>query len=91
MSIDFLLEKFKEHSKQPAIIWNNETLTYLDLIKKYEEAENFISENNILPGQVTALTGDFTPNTIALLLALISNQNIIVPLNAPIKESELKK
>lgn len=85
------MERFKEHADQPSIIWKHQTLSYQELINKVEEAAVFLAGNKIKPGQVIALTGDFTPNTIALMLALINNENIIVPFNAPIKEGESGK
>lgn len=91
MSIDFLLERFKEHREHPAIIWQNVTLSYSDLLSKIIGAKDFLKRNQIASGQVVSITGDFTPNTIALVLALIDNNNILVPFNTPIKESEQAK
>src|SRR5688572_7572315 len=91
MTIDFLLERFQENSDQPAIIWQDETINYTVLLDKYQQAKAFLGENNIVPGDIVSLTGDFTPNTIALLLALIGNNNIVVPFNSPIKDSETIK
>lgn len=87
-AIDFLLDKFGENLAHPAIIWQDTTIDYKALLEKYKQASRFLSENNIKTGEVVALVGDFTPNTIALLLALIGNRNIVVPFNYPIKESE---
>lgn len=91
MAINFLLERFKTNEHQPAIIWKDKTLTYADLLSKYAAAQTFIEANNILKGDVVSLNGDFTPNTIALILALIANENIVVPFNFPLKEGELIK
>jgi len=91
MAIDFLLERFETNQHQPAIIWSNSTITYGDLIEKYLSAQSFLRSNLVIEGSVVALNGDFTPNAIALLLALINNNNIIVPLNYPIKDSEYQK
>ena len=91
MNIDFLLERFKEHREQPAIIWQNKTLTYSDLLFRIIDAKVFLEQNQITSGQIVSITGDFTPNTIALVLALIDNNNILVPFNTPIKESEYAK
>ena len=88
MTIDFLLDRFRQHSEKPAIIWQDETINYGDVLQKYNEATAFINLHQIKPGEVVSLTGDFTPNSIGLLLALIGNQNIIVPFNSPIKEAE---
>lgn len=88
MAIDFLLERFKENAGKPAVIWQDTTIDYGTLLDKYERASRFLSQNGIKAGEVVSLTGDFTPNTIAILLALIDNRNIIVPFNYPVKESE---
>lgn len=91
MAIDFLIKKFGENAEQPAIIWQDTIIDYGALLKKYEEASRFLLESGIRTGEVVSLTGDFTPNTIAVLLALIGNRNIIVPFNFPIKDSETVK
>lgn len=91
MSVDFLLKRFKENAEKPAIIWQNITLVYQDLLNKFDNAVFFLKTNLIEKGEVVSLTGDFTPNSIALILALINNQNIIVPFNFPIKEGEQNK
>jgi acyl-coenzyme A synthetase/AMP-(fatty) acid ligase len=85
------IEKFGDYSKSPAIIWNNCIINYKDLIIKYNQALEFISMRGVKVGEVVSLTGDFTPNTIALMFALIQNNNIIVPFNSSIKESEYIK
>jgi len=91
MQIDFLLERFKENKDNPAIIWKGTTIDYGVLLDKYAAASDFLKVNNIQEGDVVSLTGDFTPNAIALLLALIGNYNIVVPFNSPIKVAEETK
>lgn len=87
----FLIDRFKAHSAAPAIIWQGNNLTYGVLLNKYDEAQHFLNRQKVERGKVVAVAGDFTPNTIALLLALIENRNIIVPFAYPLKESELVK
>lgn len=89
--MNFLLERFKESAELPAIIFNNETFTYNQLLGKYSAAANFLEKNNVRSGEVVSITSDFTPNTIALILALIDNKNIIVPFVWSEKESEKVK
>lgn len=83
--------KFSEFSELPAIIWNNVFVSYKELVSKYEDAIGFLKEHKVQHGEVVALIGDFTPNTIALMFALIQNKNIIVPFNYNFKESESVK
>jgi long-chain acyl-CoA synthetase len=87
---EFIL-KFKTFSDLPAIIWRDKTYAYSEIIVKYEEAKTFLYDNKIEQGSVVSLTADFTPNTIALIFALINNKNIIVPFNSSIKDAELIK
>ncbi len=89
--MDTLIKTFEKHSQHPAIIWNDTIVSYGELITCYNNAASFINTENIKEGEVVSLTGDFTPNTIALMFALIQNNNIIVPFNYSTKESELLK
>ena len=91
MGIRFLIDRFEENMEKPAIIWQDQSISYADLLAKYHNASTAIKENHILQGEVVALYGDFTPNSIAFLLALIDNANIIVPLNYPLKDAEIIK
>lgn len=83
-----LLNQFKDHLTKDWIIWGDKIFTYGDLLNLIEISDHFLSENNVHPGQLVALVGDFTPNTISLLLSLIENKNIIVPFASPIKEGD---
>jgi long-chain acyl-CoA synthetase len=87
MNIDFLIDNFKKFSGNECIVWKSETLTYKDLLTLLEGASSFVTRNGISKGSVVALNGDFTPNSIALLFALILNDNIIVPFTKQEKES----
>lgn len=86
-----LIEKLKEYAELPAIIWNDRFYSYNELFVKCNEALEFIQQNGVNEGEVVSLIGDFTPNTIALMFALIQNNNIIVPFNSTIKHSEQVK
>lgn len=85
------IKKFNGFSLLPAIIWNNAFFSYKQLVELHDEAIEFIGKQGIQGGEVVALIGDFTPNTIALMFALIQNKNIIVPFNYNFKESEFIK
>lgn len=89
--MDVIIQNFNRYAALPAIIWNDRIVSYNDLVNKYKEALSFINERGIKKGDVVSLTGDFTPNTIALMFALIANNNIIVPFNYSTKETELVK
>lgn len=93
MFIDYLLEVFRENKEKEAIIWNKEIYDYEHLLKLIEFWNNTLKHENINNGCVSILEADFSPNTIALLLALIEHRSIIAPLTSSTKskQSELIK
>ena len=56
-------------------------LLYSQLIQKINNQKDLLSENRIIEGSIVSLVGDFTPNSIAMMFALIFKKAIIVPLN----------
>jgi long-chain acyl-CoA synthetase len=78
--IEFLQNVFSQNHESDAIIWNNRVSKYSDLNLQIEIYIEELNRKNIEKGAVVALIGDFTPNCIALLIALISRNCIIVPL-----------
>jgi acyl-coenzyme A synthetase/AMP-(fatty) acid ligase len=89
--IQFLIDRFKQNADDTCIIWHSTNITYGEMLQKIKDATLYLELNGINKGMVVSVTGDFTPNTIALILALIQNRNIIVPFAHPIKETELLK
>ena len=89
--IQFLIDRFKQYANDTCIIWHGSIITYGEMLIKFKNAEDYLVINGINRGMNVSVTSDFTPNTIAILLALIQNRNIIVPFANPIKESELVK
>ena len=71
MHIDFLIDVFKEFENTDAVIWGNKKFNYKSLMKNINKSELFIESHKIKSGTVVAIIGDFSPNSIALLLALI--------------------
>lgn len=86
-----LIEQIQHNSSMDWIIWGEQTYTYQDLLHLIEESDAFLKNKNVNPGQIVALIGDFTPNTIVLLLSLIKNKNIVIPFAAPMKETDSLK
>lgn len=82
-----LLSNFKKNSSYDAIIWGDQKIKYKDLLDRISSTKKRI-ENEIPPNKVVALIGDFTPNTIAILINLVSRKNFIVPLSSAVKDKE---
>lgn len=87
-SISFLEKVFCEETKKEAIIWNDHSFTYEWLNNRVQFFKKKLLESEVLAASVVELKGDFTPESIALLLALISNKCIIVPLTKSVKNEE---
>jgi long-chain acyl-CoA synthetase len=90
MHIDFLIDVFKEFENTDAVIWSNKKFNYKSLMKNINKLELFIESHKIKSGTVVAIIGDFSPNSIALLLALIEKACIIVPLTNTSNKNENK-
>ncbi|SVB28782.1 uncharacterized protein METZ01_LOCUS181636 [marine metagenome] len=88
MYIDFIFNVFKDNKSNISIIWKGNEYTYKSLINNIEKSIYLIDSNSIKPGTVVALKGNFSPNSIALLLALIEKACIIVPLSGSTNTSE---
>jgi long-chain acyl-CoA synthetase len=80
MSIDFLLEVFREKGSADAIVWNEQVYTYDWLLDRIEEWRAKIAGEKLDPGTVVLLEADFSPNSVALFLSLTDHRCILVPL-----------
>ena len=81
MRTDNFYKIFNENLLKAAIIYQDKEITYSNLIKNIAKYRSIILSKGISSGEVVALHGDFTPNCISILFALIENNNIIVPLD----------
>jgi acyl-CoA synthetase (AMP-forming)/AMP-acid ligase II len=85
-AIDFLVERFEQHREADAIVWNATVCSYQQLLELLSRYRAFLETEQIGGGTVVALEGDFSPHAIALLLALIERNCIIVPLTASVRQ-----
>ncbi len=88
MPVQFLLERFEEAGDRPAIVWKNRLCDYNTLLQRTSQWEKRLQDEDIAPGTVSVIEGDFSPEAVALMLALVKNRNIIVPMTTAV---ELKK
>ena len=90
MHIDFLFDVFNEFENADSIIYKGTKHSYKSLIKNIEKSQLLIDSHQIQPGTAVAVIGEFSPNSIALLLALIEKACIIVPLTNTSNNNENK-
>lgn len=78
--IDFMGKIFLENKDDVAIHWREDSYDYGWLHHEVGLLEKALTENGIGPGHVVALISDFSPRTIALVLAATKLKSILVPL-----------
>jgi len=80
VSIEFLLRTFRQNADQDAVVWQDKTHSYNWLLDRVDYWRGTLRENEISSGTVVILEADFSPNAIALFLALIESASIVVPM-----------
>ena len=70
------------------MIWRDQTYSYGWLYERVSHWQAELSKQNVAPGSVIVLEGDFSPNAVALFLALIEHNCILVPLTSSIESKK---
>ena len=86
--LDFLLEVFKSNAQSDAIVWKDESYSYAWLLERFEHWSRFLSSQEVSPGEVVVLEADFSPEAVALFLALLERRNILVPLTSSVESKK---
>ncbi|HEX8138288.1 MAG TPA: fatty acid--CoA ligase family protein [Pyrinomonadaceae bacterium] len=85
MFIDFLLERMRERAGADAIIWKDHAYSYGWLEERVRHWANRLESESVERGAVTLLEADFSPNSVALFLALTERGCILVPLTQAVR------
>jgi len=85
MHIDFLLDAFRADVVKDAVVWRDEAFSYAWLMVAVRRWTDFLRNRGLAPGTVVSLEADFSPTSIALLLALVEHGAIIVPLTPSVE------
>ena len=80
MFVDFLRERFRANPDRDALVWRDRAYSYAWLAEAVESARATLSEQKISSGTVISLEADFSPASVAMLLALIDHAAVLVPL-----------
>jgi acyl-coenzyme A synthetase/AMP-(fatty) acid ligase len=92
VGIGWLIERMAQWKQKTAIVWRDQTFTYAQLLVSIASWQEWLKAENIRSGDVVGLEGDYSLNGCALLIALINQNNIIVPLTSatgPLKDEFL--
>jgi acyl-coenzyme A synthetase/AMP-(fatty) acid ligase len=85
MFIDFLIAVFAANLKADAVVWQDRVYDYGWLLAAIRSWQERLKNETIGPGMVTVLEADFSPNAIALFLALVETGCILVPMTAAVR------
>lgn len=85
MQVDWLLRNIAEYGPRDAMIWNDRTVSYAELETLIRACQHDLSEASLQAGTVVSLEADFSPNSVALLLALVERSCVVVPLTSSIE------
>lgn len=78
-STGFLTERFRERPDRPAVVAPYARCAFGELIGLVGRWSSEIERRDVAPGTIVGLVGDFSPNSIALFLALADRGVVIVP------------
>ncbi len=85
MFIDSLLTNFELYREREAMIWQGRSYSYAWLREAVGKWSGRLVTEMIAPGAVIALEADFSPQAVAILLALIERGCVIVPLTNSVR------
>jgi len=81
MFIDFLLERFEKCDTRDALIWYDQAFTYAWLAKATQGWIDRLKTGGVQPSAVVSVESDFSPDSVAVILALIEMGCCVVPLS----------
>ena len=93
MGASWLFDRIAEWRSQPAMVWAETAYTYDDLLNRVDNWRTELNRNGVGAGTVVMVEGSFSPNSCALLLALLACDAIAVPLTpqATVHRDELAR
>ena len=90
MTLQWLFQRFHDNAKDEAVIWRDQSIHYAELLVRIRAAQIFLAEQRVQPGEAVVIDADYSPGSIALLMATIANRNIVVPIAAHVKSDREK-
>lgn len=88
-NINYFLDNFEVYNGQTALIWHGKSYTYSQLLARINHWR--VALTDFSQGAIVGLESDFSPETIAILFALIEKNVIIVPLDINHSNKNSKK
>jgi acyl-CoA synthetase (AMP-forming)/AMP-acid ligase II len=86
--IDFLSKVFEDNRSKDAIVWKDKVHSYDWLLDRLGLWRSTLSTRRVKAGSVVVLEAEFSPNAIALFLALIDHGCVLVPLTSSVRSQK---
>lgn len=86
--IAFLRAVFSAHRHSEAIVWRDQSWQYGWLLDRLDHWQRELAAHSIPPGAVVSLEADFSPDGVALFLALLETRCILVPLTGAVEKQK---
>ena len=80
MIAPWLFERIATWGDAPALVWNDTTCSYAELAQLADSWQEKFRAHKLVPGEVVALEGSFSPHACAALIALVRLGAIAAPL-----------
>jgi len=88
MFIDYMMDVFELNKYKDAIVWRDKVYNYEWLLDRIRYWQERTKSEDIKAGTITILEADFSPNSVALFLALIERACILVPLTSSVEANK---
>jgi long-chain acyl-CoA synthetase len=79
--LSWFFERMRAHGDAAAIVWRGRDVSHHQLLALVDELRHRIGEAGIVAGDAVAFAGDYSPLSVALLLALGAERAVCVPLS----------
>ena len=83
--IGFLREKFTQNADGDAIVWEDRCWTYRWILDRLDQWKESLAADAVPPGAIVSLEADFSPDGVALFLALLERGCVLVPLTSTVE------
>ena len=88
--LSFVLTQMQNFPDKDCIVTARHQASYQQILDRYADTCRWLHQQAIPQGAVVSFTGDYSPASISLLLALIQNHNIVVHLSSDSKNHFLE-
>ena len=78
-AVEVVFERMKSYAERDALFWRGNFVRYSEFLGMVDRWTDRLTGHTITAGTVCSFIGDYSPETVALIFALIRQQAILVP------------